>query len=414
MKNSLIILFLGLSFCAIAQPENDNNFYFPYTRNGVTGWVQKSTSVIGDISNPLTSNLITNGYWLSPDGSNVGVYLDDALGGGIYRFGVNTNIFHSRDRFKLLSGNMEISMNHSGLATPSLTVFNNVGSAVSLNAASGAGMLVFDESMPFGIGGQGRSDLNNRNTYTSVAYALKVNPGYTQQLLTLDSTDRVGILTNTPAYPLHVMGDVNISLGSVYRINGTAIATTDDQNDTEVEVTHTAINYTNTNSYLDGHLSGIDTQLGTITALIPDNIADLTISADVDIDNNKIVNLSPGTTSTDAATYGQLTGSHALALVAGTNGDTITLTNRETLLILDGALADPATFYIDGSGLSSGAKIYIKYAGFTGNATLDRDDDNDPGNFSASGSSSGTTTLTYTGVGTSMLLKAGATWYQMY
>lgn len=215
-------------------------------------------------------------------------------------------------------------------------------------------------------------------------------------------TGKGGTATGLTAYDSD--GDLtDVTLGAGIALTAGTIST--DQTATETTYDNSTSGLVATNVK-----SAIDETVG----LIPDNIADLTISADVDIDNNKIVNLSPGTTSTDAATYGQLTGSHALALVAGTNGDTITLTNRETLLILDGALADPATFYIDGSGLSSGAKIYIKYAGFTGNATLDRDDDNDPGNFSASGSSSGTTTLTYTGVGTSMLLKSGATWYQMY
>lgn len=167
--------------------------------------------------------------------------------------------------------------------------------------------------------------------------------------------------------------------------------------------------------------SGLTRQTVAYLGDVPDNITDLTISSTVDFSSNRITGLANAQVSSDAVNKTQLdslgtvlNNSHALDIIAGTDGDTIVLDTRETLLVLDGALGDPATFYIDGSALSSGAKLYIKYGGFSGNATIDRDDDNDPGNFLGVSTTSGSTTLTYSGTGFSCLLKSGATWYEMY
>lgn len=209
--------------------------------------------------------------------------------------------------------------------------------------------------------------------------------------------NNVGITTGS--YQLHVGGDVNITSGSAYRINGTPLAGSN-------------ITYDNTTSGLAA--TNVKTAIDETVGLIPDNISDLTISADIDASDEKIINLSPGTASTDAATYGQLTGSHALAIAAPSNGDTVTLTNRETFIFMQDIFADPATIYLDGSALSGGAKIYIKYGNFSTGLTIDRDDDNDPGNFVETGSTSGSTSVSFTGIGFSTFIKSGSTWYQMY
>lgn len=165
--------------------------------------------------------------------------------------------------------------------------------------------------------------------------------------------------------------------GQFLTTNGTTLSwanspNTDDQTAAEVSVAATPTNYTNASGFVEGHLAGIDTQLGTITS------------------------------------------SHALGLLAPANGDSITLTNRETLIVLEDIFADPTTIYLDGSGLLNGSKIYIKYGNFSTGATIDRDDDNDPGNFIQSGSTSGSSSVGFTGTGFSAFIKSGSTWYQMY
>lgn len=165
----------------------------------------------------------------------------------------------------------------------------------------------------------------------------------------------------------------------------------------------------------------VESALPEIIGLIPDNITDLTISSTVNFNTNRITGLANAQVSSDAVnktqldSVGTIVGNyHSLDLIAGVDGDTIVLDTEETLLVLDGGVGDPATFYIDGSNIASGSKVFIKYGGFSSGATLDRDDDNDPGNFLATGTTSGSTTLVFTGTGTAMLLKSGATWYQMY
>lgn len=197
------------------------------------------------------------------------------------------------------------------------------------------------------------------------------------------------------------------STGQYLTTNGTTVSFGNKPSYTSSEITY------------DNAISGLTATnakaaIDETVAAIPDNIADLTISADVDLSSQKITNLSNGTASTDAVNKSQLDAANSFTTVAPSNGDTIVLTNTETLIVVDGTLADPATFYIDGSSLPSRSKVYIKYGNFSGNATFDRDDDNDPGNFVATGSTSGTTTLTYTGTGFSAWIKSGATWYEMY
>jgi hypothetical protein len=206
------------------------------------------------------------------------------------------------------------------------------------------------------------------------------------------------------------------------RFSAEADATgTDDQTASEVSVAASPANYTAGSANVESHLSGIDTKVGTIEASIPDNITDLTISSTVDFDDNKITGVSNAEISSDAINKEQLdslgtlvNNSHTLAIAAPSNGDTVTLTSRETLIVMDDTFADPATIYLDGSALSSGAKIYIKYGTYSSGLTVDRDDDNDPGNFVETGSKTGATSINVTGTGFLGFLKSGATWYQMY
>lgn len=72
---------------------------------------------------------------------------------------------------------------------------------------------------------------------------------------------------------------------------------TDDQTAAEVSYDNSTSGLTATN---------VKTAIDETVGLIPDNISDLTISADVDVNNNKLTNVTPGTTDGDAATWEQV------------------------------------------------------------------------------------------------------------
>lgn len=128
-------------------------------------------------------------------------------------------------------------------------------------------------------------------------------------------------------------------------------------------------------------------------------------------------NYTPATATVEGHLSGldtQLSSDHVLAIAAPSNGDTVTLTSRETLVVMQDIFADPATIYLDGSALASGAKVYVKYGDYSSGLTIDRDDDNDPGNFIETGATSGSTSVGFTGIGFSAFIKSGSSWYQMY
>src|ERR1019366_9293486 len=66
--------------------------------------------------------------------------------------------------------------------------------------------------------------LKQQNASDSTTAFQIQNAAGTSNLFVADTTDsRIGIGTASPGYPLDVNGDINISNGSQYRINGTAI-----------------------------------------------------------------------------------------------------------------------------------------------------------------------------------------------
>lgn len=88
---------------------------------------------------------------------------------------------------------------------------------------------LYDNTGDYGIGGIGRlsASVNDMyiwsNSYGGKKAGLRFAPN-TSTAMRLDTLGNLGIGITTPLYKLHVVGDVNISAGSLYRINGTQIS----------------------------------------------------------------------------------------------------------------------------------------------------------------------------------------------
>jgi hypothetical protein len=198
---------------------------------------------------------------------------------------------------------------------------------------------------------------------------------------------------------------------TIAAIKAATDAGSDDQ--TAAEVT-----YDNTTSGLTA--TDVKAAIDEVTAAIPDNISDLTISSTVDFDNNRITGVANAEVDADAVNKEQLdslgtivSDLHSLDFQVVADGDTLVLTNEKTLVLMDGSLSD-IDAYIDGSAVSSGSLIYIKFGNTSTDVTLNRDATNDPGNFIAESSLSTASTLNLAGDGMTTLLKYGATWYQLH
>jgi len=157
---------------------------------------------------------------------------------------------------------------------------------------------------------------NNQLNIGNVIYATGMTDGSSPS-----ATGKVGIDNNSPAYTLDVDGDINISSGSNYKINGTNIATTDTTYTAGTGLSLTGVSFSVNESAVDH--DGLSNTHNLTTDIDHSSITN-THNLTTDINHNSITNSHNLTTDID---HDSIANSHNLT----TDIDHDSLTNTHNL-----------------------------------------------------------------------------------
>lgn len=136
-----------------------------------------------------------------------------------------------------------------------------------ISQLNSAGALAGTEVLPIVQSGETKKLALNAITTVGTLGSLTVTGDVTVDTNTLkvnSTTDRVGIGTTTPAYKLDVVGDTNLSTGSVLRINGTSILSSTTLGSSVVNSSLTSVGTIGTGTWQGTPVT--DTYLATISA----------------------------------------------------------------------------------------------------------------------------------------------------